>query len=169
MNGWKGEVISLVSDSDLDVINFLCCGGMGNSKGVTPSLSLCNLVNTPVSHNKKVTLSSEASDLFGFLAKMDICSNFCIKQRTSGDLGVWSEGGAFLTTLGYEGDVSTTSDLWSEDFEWDLEGVEVVDGFWLLWIFFYWSLGLYAIHIHMTILLESKCWSLEFLLLQHGG
>ena len=40
LNGWKGDVISLVSDSDLDVITFLRHGGMGNSKGVTPSFAI---------------------------------------------------------------------------------------------------------------------------------
>ena len=61
---------------------------MGNSKGVTPSFSLCNLINTQVSCNKEVTLSSEALGLSGFSAEMDIYSNLCIKKWTSGDLGV---------------------------------------------------------------------------------
>ena len=80
VNGWKGDVISLVSDSDLDEVTFLHRGGMGNSKGFTPSLSLWNLVNTPVSRNKEVTLSSEASGLSGFSEEMDIYSNFCINE-----------------------------------------------------------------------------------------
>jgi len=88
VNGWKGDVTSLVFDLDLDVITFLCHGGMGNSKGVTKNISLCNLVNTLVFHNKEVILSSEASGLFGFSVEMDICSNFCIKEWTSGDSGV---------------------------------------------------------------------------------
>ena len=79
VNGWKGDVISLVSNSDLYEVTFLRRGGMGNMKGVTPSLSLCSLVNTLVCCNKEVTLSSETSGLSGFLTEMDICSNFCIK------------------------------------------------------------------------------------------
>ena len=80
MNGWKGDVISLVSHSNLDVVTFLHSGGMGNSKGMTPSLSLCSLVNTPVCCNKEVTLSSKTSGFSGFSAEMDICSNFYIKE-----------------------------------------------------------------------------------------
>ena len=80
VNGWKGDVISLVSDSHLDEVTFLCCGGMGNSKGVTPSLSLCSIVDTPVRCNKEVTLSSETSGLYDLSVEMDICSNFCIKE-----------------------------------------------------------------------------------------
>jgi len=80
VNGWKGDVISLVSNSDVDEVTFLHRGGMGNLKGVTPSLSLCSLVNTPVFCNKKVTLSSDISGLYGFSVEMDICSNFCIKE-----------------------------------------------------------------------------------------
>lgn len=45
---------------------------MGNSKGFTPSLSLCNLVNALVSRNKEVKHSSEASGLYGFSAEMEI-------------------------------------------------------------------------------------------------
>ena len=88
MNGWKRDVISLVHNLDLGEVNFLHCGGMGNSKGVTPSISLCDLVNTPVCCNKEVTLSSETLGLCGFLAKMDIYSNFYIKEQTSRDSGV---------------------------------------------------------------------------------
>jgi len=80
VNGWKDDVISLVSNLDLDVIIFLCHEGMGNSKRFTPSLSLFNLVNTSISCNKEVTLSSEASGLSGFSAKMEFYSNFCIKE-----------------------------------------------------------------------------------------
>lgn len=88
VNGWKGEVILLVSDSDLYVITFLHCEWMGNSKGVTWSLSLCNLVNALVPRNKEVTLYSEASGLCGFSAEMDICSTFYIKEWTLRDSGV---------------------------------------------------------------------------------
>ena len=88
VNGWKGDVISLVSDYDLDATTFLRCGGMENSKGFTPSFSLCNIVNTPVSCNKEVILSLDSLGLFGFSVEMDICSNFCIKEWTLGDLGV---------------------------------------------------------------------------------
>ena len=80
VNGWKADVISLVSDLDVDEVTFLRRGGMGNSKGVTPRLSLCSLFNTPVFCNKEVTLSSGTSCLSGFSAEMDIYSNLCIKE-----------------------------------------------------------------------------------------
>lgn len=79
MIGWKGDVISLVSNSNLGEVTFLHHGGIGNSKWVTPSLSLCNLVNTTICCNKEVTLSLETSGLCGFSVEMDICSNFYIK------------------------------------------------------------------------------------------
>lgn len=85
VNGGKGEVISLVFESHLDVETFLHHEWMGNSKGVTLSLSLCNRVNTPVSRNKEVTLSPEALGFSGFSEEMDICSNFYIKKPTLGD------------------------------------------------------------------------------------
>ena len=80
VNGWKGDVILLVSDLDLDEVTFLHHGGMGNSKGVTPSLSLCNIVNTLVCCNKEVTLSSETLGLCGFSVEIDIYSNFYIEE-----------------------------------------------------------------------------------------
>ena len=77
---WKGEVILQVFDSDTDEVTFLRRGGIENSKGVTPSFSLCCLVNTPVCCNKEVTLSSDNSSLSRFSVEMDICSSFYIKE-----------------------------------------------------------------------------------------
>lgn len=88
VNGGKGDVISLVYDSYFGVAALLYCEWMGNSKGLTPRFSLCSRVNTPVSRNKEVTLSSEASGFLGFSTEMDIYSNFRIKEWTSGDSGV---------------------------------------------------------------------------------
>lgn len=66
LNGEKGDVISQVYDLDFDVADLLCCDWMGNSKGVTPSFSLCSQVNTLVSRNREVSLSSESSSFSGF-------------------------------------------------------------------------------------------------------
>lgn len=55
---WKGDVISLVSDSNTDEVIFLRHGGIGKSKGVTPSFPLCSLFDTLVCCNKEVMLSS---------------------------------------------------------------------------------------------------------------
>lgn len=79
-SGWKGDVILLVSDSDVDEVTFLRHGGMGNLKGVTPTISLCSLVNTSICCNKEVTLYLDTSGLSGFSVEMDICSNLCIKE-----------------------------------------------------------------------------------------
>ena len=51
---------------------------IGYSKGKIPSFSLLDLVNIPVSLNRDVTLSSEASGLTGFSAEIGIASNFWI-------------------------------------------------------------------------------------------
>ena len=67
---------SLVSDLDLDIENVLWCDSTGNSKGESPSLSLLDRVNIPVSLNREVTPSSEASGLTRFSAEIDIPSNF---------------------------------------------------------------------------------------------
>ena len=80
VNGWKGDAISLVSDTYVDEVTFLRHAGMGNSKGVTPSLSLCSLANTLVCCIKEVTLSSNTLGLSGFSAEIDICSTFYIKE-----------------------------------------------------------------------------------------
>ena len=76
----KFDVTSLVSNLDLDIENFLRCDSIGNSKGGIPSLSLLDWVNIPVSLNREVALSSEASRLTGFSVEIDIPSNFWIKD-----------------------------------------------------------------------------------------
>jgi len=41
VNGGKGDVISMISNSNFDVEAFLHREWMVNSKGITPSFSLC--------------------------------------------------------------------------------------------------------------------------------